>query len=163
MTDLKTLRQLIKMMVDHDLTEVDVEGEDGKVRLRRGGKPVESGGGVPTVVLNPAAGAPPAAPAPAAGAAAPAGGGEAPVAEDPNLVTINSPMVGTYYASSSPDAPAYVKVGDTVTAETVICLIEAMKVFNEIKAEASGTVAEILVKNGEAVEFGQPIMKIRPN
>ncbi|MEQ9454535.1 MAG: acetyl-CoA carboxylase biotin carboxyl carrier protein [Phycisphaeraceae bacterium] len=155
MTDLKTLRQLIRMMVENDLTEVDLQGEDGKIKLKRGP------GDAPTVQY---AAPPPAqtAPAPAAASASGAPAAPAPPAEESGLITVNSPMVGTFYASSSPDAPAFVRAGDKVSPDTVVCLLEAMKVFNEIKAEAAGTVTEILVSNGDAVEFGQPILKIRP-
>ena len=80
----------------------------------------------------------------------------------PNLPTINSPMVGTFYGSPAPDAPAYVSVGTAVTPESVVCIIEAMKVMNEIKAEMSGTITEILVESGKPVEFGKPLFRIRP-
>lgn len=160
MTDLKTLKQLIRMMVDNDLTEVDLEGEDGKIKLKRGSGGLNPGQ-TPTVVLSQTApGHAPPPPAPAG--ATPAAPVEAKPAEEAGLITVTSPMVGTFYASSSPDAPAYVRVGDKVSPDTVVCLLEAMKVFNEIKAETSGTVAEILVSNGDAVEFGQPLLKIRP-
>ena len=153
MTDLKTLRQLIKMMVDNELTEIDLEGEGEKVKLKRGG------GGAPTVSYAPA----PAAAAPAPAAAPAADAAPTPEAEaDDGLPTIDSPMVGSFYTASTPDAEAFVKVGDRVSPETVVCIVEAMKVFNEIKAEASGTIAEILVSNGDAVEFGQPLFKLKP-
>ncbi|MFW6032924.1 MAG: acetyl-CoA carboxylase biotin carboxyl carrier protein, partial [Phycisphaeraceae bacterium] len=87
-------------------------------------------------------------PAPAESAAAPTG------------KTIDSPMVGTFYSSPTPDAKAFVAVGDTVEPDTVVCIIEAMKVFNEIKAETSGTITKVLVENGQAVEFGQPLFEI---
>ena len=157
MTDLKTLRQLIKMMVDNELTEIDLEGEGEKVKLKRG-----PGGGAPAVSYAPA---PAAAAAPAAAgtpAAAPAGGDDPAAPADDGLPTIDSPMVGSFYTASSPDAEAFVKVGDRVSPDTVVCIVEAMKVFNEIKAETSGTITEILVSNGDAIEFGQPLFKIKP-
>lgn len=156
MNDLKTLRQLIKMMVDNDLTEIDLEGEGEKVKLKRGGV------GAPTVSYA-AAPAPAPAPGPAP-AAAPAAAGDAggEASADDGLPTIDSPMVGSFYIASSPDAEAFVKVGDRVTPDTVVCIIEAMKVFNEIKAEMSGTISEVLVSSGDAVEFGQPLYKIKP-
>ena len=106
--------------------------------------------------------APVAAPAAAPAAAAPPA--ETAPAADPmeGLIAIESPMVGTFYASPSPDKPTFVKVGDTINAETVVCLVEAMKIFNEIKGGQSGTVAKLLVENGEAVEFGQPLMLVKP-
>ena len=156
MTDLKTLKQLVKLMADNDLTELDLEGEGEKIKLRRGKA-------VPEVqYVAPPAAAP--APVAAAPSSAPAGGTEP---KDDGLedgaVTIDCPMVGTYYSSPTPDAATFVKVGDTVDAETVICIVEAMKVFNEIKAEKSGTIQRILVDNGQVVEFGQPLFVIKPN
>ena len=155
MTDLKILRQLIKMMVDNGLSEVDLEDQGERIKLKRGG-----GGEVvqyapPPTPAN-AGSAAPTGPTPAA--AAPA----APEADDDADGTpVVSPMVGSFYAAASPDADDFVKVGDRVTADTVVCIIEAMKVFNEIKAEASGTVAEIKVSNGDAVEFGQVMFVLK--
>ncbi|MEE9405381.1 MAG: acetyl-CoA carboxylase biotin carboxyl carrier protein [Algisphaera sp.] len=155
MNDLKTLRQLIKMMVDNDLTEIDLEGEGEKVKLKRGVH------GVPMVQAQ--AIAPQLAPAVAAGAPqATAGDAGANEPADDGLPTIDCPMVGSFYSASSPDADAFIKVGDRVTPDTVVCIVEAMKVFNEIKAEISGTVTEILVSSGDAVEFGQPLFKVKP-
>jgi len=158
MNDLKTLRQLIKMMVDNDLTEIDLEGEGEKVKLKRGGPGVAGAAGAPTVSYAAPA---PAAPAPAAAAPAPAPAAEGAAADD-GLPTIDSPMVGSFYTASSPDAEAFVKVGDKVSPDTVVCIVEAMKVFNEIKAETSGTISEVLVSSGDAVEFGQPLFKVKP-
>ena len=154
MVDLKTLKQLIKLMVDNDLTELDIEAEGGPVKLKRNSQSQ-------TVVAVPASTPPPAAaPAPApAPAAAPA---EEPASGAPTGPTIDSPMVGTFYTASGPDAAPFVSVGDKVDADTVVCIVEAMKVFNEIKAETSGTIESILVDNGEAVEFGQPLFSIKP-
>lgn len=154
MVDLKTLKQLIKLMVDNDLTELDIEAEGGPVKIKR-----NSQGTVTHVVPSGiAAPAPmPAAPAPAAPAAA------SPAAPADSGVTIDSPMVGTFYSASSPDAKAFANVGDRVDEDTVVCIIEAMKVFNEIKAEVSGTIEKVLVENGQAVEFGQPLFTIKPD
>ena len=158
MTDLKTLKQLIKLMVDNDLTELDLEGEAEKVKLKRGkGESPQ----VQYVAANPAGAAPAAAPAAAATPAAPSSPNETPAAEQTGP-TIDSPMVGTYYSAPSPDAKAFVSAGDRVDADTVVCIIEAMKVFNEIKAETSGVVKKVLVENGQAVEFGQPLFEIQP-
>ena len=120
----------------------------------------------------PVATAPPpmvaAAPVPAPAAAAPAAAPAAPANAEPaadadeGLIAIESPMVGTFYLAPSPDKPPFVSPGDTVNPDSVVCLIEAMKIYNEIKAEQSGTVVRVLVKNEEAVEFGQPIMMIKP-
>jgi acetyl-CoA carboxylase biotin carboxyl carrier protein len=139
---LETIRKLVALMEEHGLVEVEVEQENLAVRLRKGGAEA------PVVQA-----AVPVAPARAA----------APAAEAASLPTINSPMVGTFHASSSPEADAYVKVGDHVTDESVVCVIEAMKVFNEIRSEMSGTIENILVKNTTPVEFGQPLFVIRPD
>lgn len=149
MTDLKILRQLIKMMVDNGLTEVELEDQGEKISLKRG-----AGG---EVVHH----APAAMPALPAAAPPPAASASTPADADDEGIPVTSPMVGSYYAAASPDADDFVKVGDKVTPDTVVCIIEAMKVFNEIKAEASGTVAEIKVANGDAVEFGQVLLVLK--
>ncbi|TNE88970.1 MAG: acetyl-CoA carboxylase biotin carboxyl carrier protein, partial [Deltaproteobacteria bacterium] len=102
------------------------------------------------------------APVAAAPAAAPAPAANAPAADDPNLKTIESPMVGTFYRAPNPDADVFVKVGDSVSPGKVLCIVEAMKLMNEIESEVSGTIVEILVENGQPVQFGQPLFKIRP-
>lgn len=153
MIEIKHLRELVKLMVTNDLTEVDLESENEHIKIKRGS-------GEQPVVTHAAA----PAPAPAA-AAAPAAAGSAPAAapapadEGP---VIASPMVGTFYSASSPDAKPFVGVGDKVGPDTTVCIVEAMKVFNEIKAETSGTITEVLVKNGDSVEFGQPLFRIKP-
>jgi len=163
MTDLKTLKQLVKLMVDNDLTEIDLEGEGEKVTLRR----AQGGPEVQYVQPPPAAApaSPPAGTAPAAaGEAAPASTEQSGQSGEADTgATIDSPMVGTFYASPSPDADLFVNVGDRVEPETVVCLVEAMKVFNEIKAETSGTIEKAYVENGQAVEYGQPLFQVRPD
>ncbi|HUS39512.1 MAG: acetyl-CoA carboxylase biotin carboxyl carrier protein [Pirellulales bacterium] len=139
--DLKKIRRLVELMKEHDLNEMDLEQGEQRIRLRRG-----ITGQVMTNSM----------PAPVA---APAGGGK-PTVEDTNIVTINSPMVGTFYTSPSPEAGAYVKVGDHVGDDSTVCIVEAMKVFNEIPAETSGKIVAILVENGEPVEYGQPLFKV---
>ncbi|MEM9253524.1 MAG: acetyl-CoA carboxylase biotin carboxyl carrier protein [Planctomycetota bacterium] len=158
MTDLKTLRQLIKLMVDNELTELDLEEGGEKIRLRRrDGSPVITAA---PVAVAPVPGVAPAVPTPASDGAAPA----APPADaDEGLDPLKSPMVGTCYLAPSPEADTFVNVGDRVSADTVVCLVEAMKVFNEIKAEMSGTIEKVLVDNGQAVEFDQPIFLVRPD
>jgi acetyl-CoA carboxylase biotin carboxyl carrier protein len=154
MIDIRKLKELVRLMVANDLTELDLRDEQETVTLRRPGPqqapPVMSPAPVQQVVAAPVAAAPVAA---------------APVepAADEGLASIESPMVGTFYASPSPDKPSFVKVGDTVDAETVVCLVEAMKIFNEIKAEASGVIEKILPASGDSVEFGQPLFLIRPS
>ena len=139
-------------MEEHSLTEVDLEqGEQGeqRIRLRRQGEVVQAAS-APMAV--PAAPQPPttttSAPSPAA---------------EEKVVTINSPMVGTFYTAANPDAAAYVKVGDHVGPDTTVCIVEAMKVFNEIPAETSGKIVASLVENGDPVEYGQPLFKVDPS
>jgi acetyl-CoA carboxylase biotin carboxyl carrier protein len=148
--DVRKIRRLVALMNDHDLSEIDLRQGETRIRLRRGAEPVV------------AYAAPRAAAAPveqrAESPAAPA----KPAASEEHLAVIKSPMVGTFYKSPSPDAQPFVKVGDHVSNETVVCIIEAMKVFNEIPAEVSGKVVAMLVENGEPVEYGQPLIKVDP-
>jgi len=157
MIDLKKLEELVALMVDNDLIELDIRDGEESVSLSRPSPHM-----APVYHAAPAAPAPApaAAPAPAPAAAAPSGG-DAPAA-DSNLVAIESPMVGTYYSASKPEAPPFVKVGDHVGPDTVVCLIEAMKVFSEVKAEVSGVVKQIVAKNSDSVEFGQTLMLVEP-
>ena len=157
MMDIRKLKELVRLMVANELTELDLRDQEQQVTIRRpGGSDQANVSGVPGVSAVPVVqqqAAPAAAPAPAATASP----------EEEGLLTIESPMVGTFYSTPSPEKPAFVSVGDSLGPETVICLIEAMKIFNEIKAEQSGAVVKILVNNGDSVEFGQPIMLIRPS
>jgi len=154
MIDLKKLEKLIGLMADNDLTEIELDDGTEKVQLKRGNPdaPVQ-------VVSPPTHQAAPQAPASAPAEPASAGGTPAPepAAKGP---TIDSPMVGTFYSASNPDSPPFVKPGDSVTADTVVCIVEAMKVFNEIKAEKAGKVKTVLVENGDAVEFGQALFEL---
>jgi acetyl-CoA carboxylase biotin carboxyl carrier protein len=154
MIDIRKLKELVRLMVTNDLTELDLRDEQQQVSVKRGGS-----NSVPVVTQAPMAVAPA-----AAGAVAPAASVAIPeaAASDDGLIAIESPMVGTYYAKPSPDKPSFLNVGDAIGEESVVCLIEAMKIFNEIKAEQTGTVAKILVQNGDAVEFGQPLILIKP-
>jgi len=149
--DIQQIRELLELMAEHDLGEIKVRQGDTVIALRK------ARFGEPVVYAAPAA-VP--APAPvAAGAAVP------PLAEpvkDEGLVAIKSPMVGTVYLSPDPESPPYVNVGREVDPSTPVCVIEAMKVFNEIRSEIAGTVERILVQNEQAVEFGQPLMMVRP-
>lgn len=149
--DVKKVRQLIELMKEHELSELDLRQADNRVRIRRGGEVVTYS--APSVPAVPAAPQPTVAGAPVA---APADGSES------RMLLIKSPMVGTFYKASGPDSPAFVKVGDRIGPEKTVCIIEAMKVFNEIPAGISGQVVSILVENGAAVEFGQPLMKVDP-
>ena len=146
--DVRKVRRLVELMKEHDLAEIDLRQGDQRIRLRRGAEPYVAAGPAPVAVA-------PTAAAPAASqSAAPA------AASDAHLAVIKSPMVGTFYSSPNPESPAFVKVGDHVGPESVVCIIEAMKVFNEIQAEISGQVVAMLVENGQPVEFGQPLFKV---
>ena len=152
--DLERIEALLKLLTDHDVNEFSFKDEDQTIRLRLGpaiaAAPAVVTGPVPAMM---AATAPPtAAPAPA----------EAPAAEEAGLVVVESPMVGTFYRASGPDAPPFVEVGQTVSAGTTLCIVEAMKLMNEIEAETSGTIVEVLVENEQPVQFGQALFKIRP-
>jgi acetyl-CoA carboxylase biotin carboxyl carrier protein len=154
--DLDKLQQLVEMMEKHDLREVKLRRGDQQWSLRRGPQEVvhavPMGGYAPPA---PTAVAPaPAAATPTAPAAAKSG--------DEGLTPVKSPMVGTFYTSSQPGEPPFVKVGFAVKSDTVVCLIEAMKFFNPVKADATGTIAKILVKDGDAVEYGQTLFLIQP-
>jgi acetyl-CoA carboxylase biotin carboxyl carrier protein len=151
MIDLKKLEKLISLMAENDMTEIELDDGKEKVQLKRGSA------SAPVQVVSPAP-----TPAPVSAPAEPASaGGSAqtpvPAATGP---TIDSPMVGTFYSASNPDSPAFVKPGDSVTADTVVCIVEAMKVFNEIKAEKAGKIKSVLVENGDAVEFGQALYEL---
>ncbi len=147
--DMEEIKQLVQLMVDNDLGELDITDGDKKISLKRGQS------GVVSMVPAMAAAVPVASVGPAS-SAAPADYAE-------NLLEIKSPMVGTFYAAPSPDSDPYVAVGAAVGDESVVCIIEAMKVMNEIKAECNGTIAEICVKNAQPVEYGQVLFRVRPN
>lgn len=156
-TDTKRVKELIQLMAENELTEIELVEDKAKITLRRASAtiPVAAPVAYAAPVAAPAAHAPAAAPA----AAAPA----APAADpDAGLVPIKSPMVGTFYTAANPESDAFVQVGSNVTANTVVCIIEAMKVMNEIKAEVSGVVTQVLVDNAKPVEYGQPLFKIKP-
>lgn len=156
--DLERLRELIALMEKHDLSEVDLQNGEQRCRLRRGPQNVSVMAAPQGYLPQPAA--PAAAPAPVAAAASASAAPAAPV-NDGSLI-IKSPTVGTFYVSPSPDDPPFVKVGSVVKPDTVVCLIEAMKVYNQITADVTGTVVEVLVNNADAVEFGQPLFRVKP-
>lgn len=160
MLDLKLLRQLVRIMTGGGVTELEIDDakEGLRVRLKRGEEPVAAPA-ASVVQLVPGAAAPAPAPVPAAATAREERReGGAPAA---NLQPIPSPMVGTFYRASSPDAEPFVEAGARIVEDSVVCIIEAMKVMNEIRAEVRGEVVEILVENGEPVEFGQPLILVR--
>jgi acetyl-CoA carboxylase biotin carboxyl carrier protein len=149
--DVKKVRRLIELMKEHDLSELDLKQADNRVRIRRGGEVVAYS--APAVAM----------PRPAAAPSEPAAGGaSAQSAAEARMLVIKSPMVGTFYKASGPDSAPFVKVGDRIGPEKTVCIVEAMKVFNEIPAGVSGQVVAILVENGAPVEFGQPLIKVDP-
>lgn len=154
--DLAQLRELIEMMEQHGVTEVNLRQAGQQWRLRRGPSTIAMPAAAPAMPMAYSA-PPPVAAAPAAAPSSPA----APAASDPGLTEIKSPAVGTFYSTPSPDDPPFVKVGSKVSPETTVCLIEAMKVFNQIPAECSGIIEKVLVKDGDAIEFGQPLFQVR--
>lgn len=149
--DVRRIRRLVELMKEHDLSEIDLREGETRIRLRRGPDDVVA------MVPQRTVAAPVAAPA---AAARPASESAPAAASEEKLAVIKSPMVGTFYISANPESPPFVKVGDHVGAESTVCIIEAMKVFNEIPAEVSGKIVARLVENGEPVEFGQPLFKV---
>jgi acetyl-CoA carboxylase biotin carboxyl carrier protein len=153
--DLKDIKAIIDLMRKNNISEFELERQEFKIKLKRGpgaAPVVEETGYYP---VPPSAPVPTPLPAPAA-ATAPA------AAPEPAAPEIESPMIGTFYRAPSPESQPYVEVGSEVNPETIVCLIEAMKVMNEIKAEMKGVVTHILVENAKPVEFGQPLFRIRP-
>ena len=152
--DLKDIKAIIDLMKKNSITEFELERQDSKIRLKRG-----LNGGAPAVQYDePAVVSAP----PAIQSLAVAPGNAVQVAAT-GEIDIKSPMIGTFYRAPSPEAGSYVEVGSEVNADTVVCIIEAMKVMNEIKAEVKGIVTQVLVESGKPVEFGQPLFKVRPN
>ena len=150
--ELDGIRALVEIMKENDVSEVELEQDGKRLKLSRG---------VGVVYEREASVAPERrVEAPSAPSESRDDEARAQKNDSANYKTINSPMVGTYYAASGPDKPPFVKVGDRVTPEKTVCIIEAMKVFNEVQAECSGLVVEILVSDGQAVEFGTPLLKV---
>lgn len=155
--DVRTIKYLVGLMSRHDLSEIDLREGDLRIRLRRG-----PSGVITTTQVVPAAAA---APQPAVASVPPAAAAPAAPADDKatkNYHLIKSPTPGTFYSASSPDAEPFVRVGSRVAPNTVVCIIEAMKLFNEIQAECSGVIAEVLVQNQQPVEYGQVLFKVDP-
>ena len=155
--DLRKIKELIKIMKANELVEVEIKHGDDKIFLKRS-QPQQVVNQVPVMRLDTGA-------VPANGQTADASGQPSvpqPAPGDESLKEITSPIVGTFYATPSPDSEPYVEVGTEVSQQTVVCIIEAMKVLNEIKAETSGTIVEVLVTSGQAVEYGQPLFKVKP-
>jgi acetyl-CoA carboxylase biotin carboxyl carrier protein len=155
--DLKDIKAIIDLMKKNSLSEFELEKQDFKIKLKRGG------GGIVAAPMDEGSGITYALPAPAQiSQAAVVPSAPSPTPASSGALEIKSPMIGTFYRSPSPESDEYVTVGTEVNADTVVCLIEAMKVMNEIKAEMRGVITEILVDNAKPVEFGQPLFKIKP-
>lgn len=150
--DVRKVRRLVELMNEHELAEVDLRQGDQRIRLRRGHEPVIQMGS-PVAAPAPALTA---APIPAAVPAAPPA-----AVDEANITYVTSPMVGTFYSASSPETPAFVNIGDSVGPDSIVCILEAMKVFNEIPAECSGKILARLAENGDAIEYGQKLFKVQ--
>ena len=147
---IEEIKTIVQLMSEHDLTEFNVEAEEMRLCIKRGGEQIVQIAHQPAVSpIHPA-------PMPAA-APHPQNSAQNEDSSEESGETITSPIVGTFYSAPAPDQPAFVKVGDTVTPDTVVCIVEAMKVMNEIKAEKSGVIKKILIENAQPVEFGQPL------
>jgi len=158
--DLKEIQALIKFVAKSGAQEVSLETEDFKINIKTGSDAEQ-----PTIIQAMAPPAPvamAAAPAPAAPAPAAAAPAAAPADDNSNYITVKSPMIGTFYRSASPEADAFVKVGDEVKPGDVVCIIEAMKLFNEIESEVSGRIVKILVDDNSPVEYDQPLFLVEP-
>ncbi len=153
--DIKDIKAIIDLMKKNSITEFELERQDSKIRMKRA-----SNGGTPVVQYDelPPAGTVPVLP-PVAVAPAPVGTPPVPIT---NEIEVKSPMIGTFYRAPSPEAASYVEIGTEINPDSVVCIIEAMKVMNEIKAEVKGVVTQVLVENAKPVEFGQPLFKVRP-
>ncbi|HLP32993.1 MAG TPA: acetyl-CoA carboxylase biotin carboxyl carrier protein [Bacteroidia bacterium] len=155
--ELKEIKELIKLVADYGVSEVEVEKGDFKIAIKKTGEGVIHTA-APVMQIPVAPVAQPATPAAPQIVAAPAEPAHTPT----NLITIKSPMIGTYYSSPSPDKPVFVNVGDEIKAGKVVCIIEAMKLFNEIESEVSGRIVKILVNNASPVEYDQPLFLVEP-
>jgi acetyl-CoA carboxylase biotin carboxyl carrier protein len=153
--DLKDIKAIIDLMKKNSITEFELERQDSKIRLKRGfngsaSSPAPYDDPAPLPSVSPMVAAPPPIPI-----------GSIPVAVT-GEIEIKSPMIGTFYRAPSPEAANYIEIGSEVSPDTVVCIIEAMKVMNEIKAETKGVITQVLVENAKPVEFGQPLFKVRP-
>lgn len=159
--DIKEIQELIKFVAKSGVSEVSIDRKDFKITIKaQSTAPTYVNATIPAApVMQALPAAAPTSAAPSAAAPAPAA---APASESSNLITIKSPMIGTFYRSSSPDKPAFVSVGDEVKAGQVVCIIEAMKLFNEIESEVSGKIVKVLVDNATPVEYDQPLFLVEP-
>lgn len=160
--DIKEIQSLIKFVAKSGASEVKLEMEDVKITIKTGSSTPET-----TIIqaAAPVAAAPIAAPAPVqpAAPAAPAATNDAPTEDDSKYITIKSPIIGTFYRKPSPDKPMFVEVGSTIKAGDTVCVIEAMKLFNEIESEVSGKIVKVLVEDASPVEFDQPLFLVDPS
>ena len=165
MLKIQEIREIIKLINQSSIEKFSYEAEGTKIVLKKGSNQVEAPAVVTTPVAQPVVAAPVAAPAVEKPAVqeAPATTAVEEVERDPSLHEVTSPMVGTFYAASSPEVEAFVQVGSKVTSESIVCIVEAMKLFNEIEAEVSGEIVEILAKDGQLVEYGQPLFLVKAN
>ena len=155
--DLARIRELMALLEDSSLAELEVETEDLRVRLAK-----FSGAGQPmAAMMAPQAAPAPAAPPATAGGADAPGTDEAAPAHDPDLTPIESPMVGTFYVAAAPGEPPFVQPGDHVAAGQTVCIVEAMKIMNEVAAQSAGVIEQVLVENGDSVEYAQPLFLLR--
>jgi acetyl-CoA carboxylase biotin carboxyl carrier protein len=152
--DLKDIKAIIDLMKKNSITEFELEQQDSKIRLKRG-----LNGGTPSAAQQHEESMPSSMMQPMT--APPAASAIVPIAVT-GEIDVKSPMIGTFYRAPSPESTNYVEVGSEINPDTVVCIIEAMKVMNEIKAEVKGVITQVLVENGKPVEFGQPLFKVRP-
>jgi acetyl-CoA carboxylase biotin carboxyl carrier protein len=159
--DIKQIQELIKFVHKSGVNEVSIEEKDFKITIKTNQAPTVVNATIPAAAPVAAVAPQVSAPAPAP-AAAPAATPAAPAADDSKLITIKSPMIGTFYRSSSPDKPVFVNVGDEIKPGQVLCIVEAMKLFNEIEAEVSGRIVKVLVDNASPIEYDQPLFLVEP-
>jgi acetyl-CoA carboxylase biotin carboxyl carrier protein len=157
----KELKDLIDFLVEKDITEFELERGDVKVRVKRGTEPVVVSAAPPSIPVPTAAATLP-VPAPATPFATAVPAAPAEPAEEAGLHIVKSPIVGTYYEAPSPGSPPFLKVGDEVSVGQVLCIVEAMKLMNEIESDVAGEVVKILVTNNQPIEYGQSLFAIRP-
>lgn len=169
MIDIRKLKELVRLMVENDLSELDLKDQQETVTVKRGSAPVVHHAPVYAHAAPPSYGAATGesaapstdAPEPRASSGGGSGGGSSD--DTSGLIPINSPMVGTVYLAPNPESPAFVSAGATIGPDSTVCIIEAMKVFSEIKAEVSGTVERVLIQNGKPVQYGQAMFLVRPS
>jgi acetyl-CoA carboxylase biotin carboxyl carrier protein len=166
--DFNQIQEIIRLVSKHKLSEFILKEGEFKLVVRNQGNGTENQVISPVVLQAPAqpavmAAPAPAAPAPAAAPKAEAAPAPAPAAENANYLTIKSPMVGTFYRSSTPDKPAFVKVGDPVNSGQTVCIIEAMKLFNDIESDVKGKIVKVLVEDASPVEYDQPLFLVDPS